>query len=107
MEGGWCVSCSSELQDFFETTEIYDHQYVGSLYTWDNSHTFCKSDRVIVNDDWGLLMSDTTVEFLPKCISDHSPGVVRCFKAAHKCAPSFKFKNFWIQDPLCETPYFQ
>lgn len=78
-ESGHTSSVSYALQDLFAITDLHDLQFVGQSFTGDNSHTFCKLDRVLGNRFWELEFTGTTVDFLPKSMSDHSPSVVNIF----------------------------
>lgn len=71
---------------------------LGPKFTWTNSHTFCKLDRILVNNIWMNSQRDSTVQFLPAGASDHSPGILRVFKHFSKRAIPFRFKNVWVED---------
>lgn len=43
---------TNELSEFLNDTGLLDLCYYGHKYTWTNSHTWCKLDRVLVNSDW-------------------------------------------------------
>lgn len=90
---------SDELSTFFSLFDLHDHRFIGNNLTWDNGHTWCKLDRVLCNGIWESTFLGTVVEFLSKGISDHSPALVKVFSPTMSHSPSFKFKNFWADDP--------
>lgn len=85
----------SELADVLAGTSLHDHKYVGQQFTWDNGTTFCKLDRVLVNDFWEHQLTESVVDFLPKGISDHAVGYVKVFSPHLVHLPPFRFKNLW------------
>lgn len=90
---------STELSDLCSATDLHDIKFVGQVFTWDNSHTYCKLDRVLGNGLWENTFPGTIVDFLPKSISDHAIAVVKVFKPKVLHAANFHFKNFWVEDP--------
>lgn len=65
-----------ELSDVLSGTSLHDHKYVGQQFTWDNGSTYCKLDRILVNDLWEHNHTESLVDFLPKGVSDHALGLV-------------------------------
>lgn len=73
----WCKSgkvgtVGSELMEAMLNCEVLDHSYFGPVYTWTNSHVFCKLDRVLVNQLWLNMNKDSLVHFYPPGVSDHA-----------------------------------
>lgn len=97
-ETGSSSHVTTELSDMLVSTGLTDHSFIGQKFTWDNNHTFCKLDRVLVNDIWSTNILETVVDFLPRGVYDHSPILVRMFKPVFKHFPRFKFKNFWAEE---------
>ena len=92
------VPVSSELVDAMRACDIMDHQYIGPVYTWSNSHMYCKLDRVMINHRWLNMAQGSMVHFYPPGISDHSYSIVRVFKENKAKGFPFKFKNVWASD---------
>ncbi|XP_039031706.1 uncharacterized protein LOC120166515 [Hibiscus syriacus] len=74
-------STSSDVLEFHkcvEDLEIFDHQFIGPLYTWSNkqqnSFLARKLDRVLVNHCWSETFPSSEVEFQAPGESDHSPA---------------------------------
>lgn len=73
---GQLTIVSTELTDLCSATDLHDLRFVGQVFTWDNSHTYCKLDRVLGNGLWESAFPGTIVDFLPKSISDHTIAVL-------------------------------
>ena len=99
----------SELNIVLDDYELVDHRYVGPVFTWSNSHVYCKLDRVMVNRSWLNMLHESTVQFLPPGVSDHACSVLRVFKEDNKRGFLFRLKNIWTTDasflPLVEQAW--
>ncbi|KAJ9561591.1 hypothetical protein OSB04_006751 [Centaurea solstitialis] len=98
---------NSDMDDFslcLEDIEVYDVRFMGIHYTWcqkpqTDSGLKRKLDRILANTEFTSAFADSSVRFLPRGLSDHSPGVLG-FKGdvrVRKCG--FKFDNFLVNDP--------
>ncbi|XP_038992144.1 uncharacterized protein LOC120115525 [Hibiscus syriacus] len=88
-----CRSCLSSLG-------LFDHPYVGPLYTWSNKQAgnflARKLDRALINARWLEDFPNFFVEFLAQGVSDHCPAVISFFKDNQADRPKpFKFFNCW------------
>jgi hypothetical protein len=54
-----------------------------------------KLDRVLSNFDWMKAFPNTSVEFLDRGISDHSPALISVEQNSSFGPKPFKFFNFW------------
>lgn len=71
----------------------------GSFFTWNNKRDvdkriWCKLDRAMVNEKWGLVFPSSYVMFFPPSVSDHCPMVLDCGLVFQGRKTSFKFCNF-------------
>lgn len=103
LEDGETATVSSELHDFLEAVEMEDLQYYGQKYTWSNHHTWCKLDRVLVNELWLGRYKESYARFDAFGISDHSPILVTINPARQQLKLPFRFKNIWVQDETFDT----
>ncbi|KAJ9536529.1 hypothetical protein OSB04_un000281 [Centaurea solstitialis] len=58
-----------------------------------------KLDRILANTFFTSLFDDATARFLPRGLSDHSPGIVGFTGGTRARKASFKFDNFLVNDP--------
>lgn len=92
---------TSELQEFCQSAAISDLTFSGNLLTWCNqqagpNRTYCKLDRVLVNDQWIHKFPHSAAVFLNPGISDHSPGLVSVFEDYWGGPRAFKYCDMWI-----------
>lgn len=52
LEDGSMTDVTSELRDFLDEAGLEDLKFYGQHLTWSNHHTWCKLDRVLVNEEW-------------------------------------------------------
>ena len=71
------------------------------VYTWTNSHAFCKLDRLMVNQLWLNMYKDSVVQFYPPRVSDHSYSIISVFQSERVRVVPFRIKNIWVQDESC------
>lgn len=95
---GEVSSVGNELRDAMQGCEVLDHTYIGPVYTWANSHVFCKLDRVLVNQLWLNMNQESLVQFLPPGISDHAYSITKVLKEERLRGAPFRFKNIWALD---------
>lgn len=98
VEGGEVSGVTSELIDFLCEARLEDLKFYGMKHTWTNHHTWCKLDRVLVNDKWLDTYVESFARFDGYGISDHSPMVITLNPASAKMRLPFRFKNIWVQD---------
>ncbi|KAJ9544912.1 hypothetical protein OSB04_024619 [Centaurea solstitialis] len=76
---------NADMEDFYmciEDIELIDIQYSGIQFTWcqkpqGEDGINRKLDRILGNVEFTSTFLDATVSFLPRGISDHSPGVLQ------------------------------
>lgn len=66
--------------------------------TWNNSHTYCKLDRAMVDDSWLFTLENSLAEFRVLGVSN-SPIIFWLFQKLVTRKVPFKSKNFWVTDP--------
>lgn len=59
-------------------------------------------NRLIANQEWGLLFLDASLQHLASSASDHHPLMLHTTNN-QKPASSFKFEEFWIHGPLSQN----
>ncbi|KAJ9561536.1 hypothetical protein OSB04_006696 [Centaurea solstitialis] len=98
---------NSDMVEFGECLmdiELFDIQYTGIQYTWcqkpsDESGIRRKLDRILANTEFTLMCRDVTARFLPRGLSDHSPGILSFLGGQRRFVAPFKFDNFLTNDP--------
>ncbi|XP_039009733.1 uncharacterized protein LOC120138287 [Hibiscus syriacus] len=100
----WIQLSSVEGSSCVEDSGLFDHHYIGPLFTWTNkqhdTYLARKLDRVLVNPNWIEAFPSSDVEFLAPGDSDHCPTLVCLHKEAPANKPKpFKFFNFWAMHP--------
>ncbi|KAJ9536672.1 hypothetical protein OSB04_un000145 [Centaurea solstitialis] len=86
-----------------EDVDLFDLRYAGIHYSWcqspkDESGLRRKLDRVLANTEFTTLFQETAVRFLPRGLSDHSPGMISFKADFRKRNFGFKFDNFLVHD---------
>ncbi|XP_071714406.1 uncharacterized protein [Rutidosis leptorrhynchoides] len=96
-------SCSTlamrEFRECVDNINMSDLNQSGFQYTWNQrpnslSSILKKIDRVMANDGFISLYTNSYVIFQPYRISDHSPAVLKIPVATMKKPKSFKFSNY-------------
>ncbi|XVE49188.1 hypothetical protein DITRI_Ditri01bG0062400 [Diplodiscus trichospermus] len=97
---------NNDIRDFVEAKNqitVLAHAYNGPLFTWTikqvDGFLARKLDRVLVNDVWLEKIVDSTVEFLPPEVSDHSPDLLQFRQTMVSPPKPFKFFNYWVKHP--------
>ncbi|KAJ9538795.1 hypothetical protein OSB04_031528 [Centaurea solstitialis] len=93
---------SVDMEEFFlclEDTEVMDIQYSGVQYTWCQKPSGGeglnrKLDRIMSNVEFTSMFMEVAVHFLPRGISDHSPGILSFGIGNRKFSKGFRFENF-------------
>ena len=95
---------TSEVKEFFECIHqiaIFDHAYIGLLFTWSNRQwegfVAKKLDRALINAQWLLSFPSSKMEFLSHDASNHCLVVVQLSHQTYSLPRSFKFFNFWAK----------
>ncbi|KAJ9541740.1 hypothetical protein OSB04_028246 [Centaurea solstitialis] len=98
---------NSDMDDFalcLEDIEVFDLRFTGIHHTWcqkpqSEGGLKRKLDRILANTDFTSTFEDASSRFLPRGLSDHSPGLLAFTSGVRirKCA--FKFDNFLVNDP--------
>ncbi|KAJ9536539.1 hypothetical protein OSB04_un000291 [Centaurea solstitialis] len=87
-----------------EDVELFDIRFGGIHHTWcqkpkEEAGLRRKLDRILANTEFTSLFQDVSVRFLPRGLSDHSPGLASFKGDLRKRNFSFKFDNFLAHDP--------
>ncbi|KAK9901868.1 hypothetical protein M0R45_001892 [Rubus argutus] len=104
--GGWRRT-ERQMQGFHDALsygDLFDIGYLGMSFTWKDSETKCRLDRVVASATWTDLFSVARVTHLPPSRSDHIPlllGVYASNPPACSFHHRFRFESFWIQDDGC------
>ncbi|XP_074370861.1 uncharacterized protein LOC141712003 [Apium graveolens] len=100
MQGG-VESRSPAIQEFRDCVnfiEVQDIVYSGIHFTWAGSPhgvgVVKKLDRVMANLNFLNKFVGSSVNFLPRGVSDHSPAMVNLMLCRKRGKSSFKFNNF-------------
>lgn len=73
---------------------------MGLYYTWWNGHTWCKLDRVLVNQEWIGSPFVSSAEFLPfGAHSDHGIFIVSVKEPRERPIRLFRYYNMWASYP--------
>ncbi|KAJ9553566.1 LOW QUALITY PROTEIN: hypothetical protein OSB04_017611 [Centaurea solstitialis] len=93
-----------EFADCIEDVDLFDVQYMGIQYTWCQKPSveggiLRKLDRILVNAEFTSRFHDAHARFLPRGLSDHSPGLLAFTGGIRKVVHGFKFDNFLVNDP--------
>ncbi|KAL0378724.1 UNVERIFIED_CONTAM: hypothetical protein Sradi_3177900 [Sesamum radiatum] len=92
-----------ELKDFVDcrlTLGLHDAPLTGCFYTWysnnDGNPVWCKLDRVLLNNEWLEAELHCGAHFSPpRCLSDHSLGIIFLFDPPAPKPKPFHFFNMW------------
>ncbi|KAJ9535959.1 hypothetical protein OSB04_un000877 [Centaurea solstitialis] len=98
---------NTDMADFascLEDIDAFDVRFTGIHHTWHqkpNSEGGLKRklDRILANTFFTSLFVDATARFLPRGLSDHSPGIIGFTGGTRAMKASFKFDNFLANDP--------
>ncbi|KAK9667072.1 hypothetical protein RND81_14G230600 [Saponaria officinalis] len=82
---------------------LADMNCTGCEFTWHNrqdsrSAVYSKLDRVSINEDWSRVFCQTSAQFIPPGLSDHSPSLVT-FHGDPLPRKRFSFLNCWADHP--------
>ncbi|KAJ9536674.1 hypothetical protein OSB04_un000147 [Centaurea solstitialis] len=99
---------NSDMLDFascLEDIDVFDVRFVGIHHTWcqkpkEEAGLKRKLDRILANLEFTNLFVDATVKFLPRGLSDHSPGIIGFTGGQRARKYGFKFDNFLVNDPM-------
>lgn len=97
-EGFSCYE--KEFVNCLHNLEVDGISYMRRFHTWTNNESgedfvSKKLDRVLSNCDWLQKFGNTTVEFLERGVSDHSPSLVAVSSYVSYGPKPFKFFNYW------------
>lgn len=92
-----------------EECRLFDLGWRGSCYTWSNNHSdksFTKErlDRGVANQKWSEFYTDTWVEILAACSSDHKPLLLHMSRGQHRNhvnRKKFKYEVCWALEEDC------
>ncbi|KAJ9536330.1 hypothetical protein OSB04_un000493 [Centaurea solstitialis] len=98
---------SLDMEEFFlciEDVELFDVSYSGIQYTWcqkplGGDGVLRKLDRILCNVEFTTMFRDASVRFLPRGVSDHSPGLISFGADIRKVVSGFRFDNFVVDHP--------
>ncbi|KAK8661205.1 hypothetical protein V6N13_052103 [Hibiscus sabdariffa] len=69
------------LSDFIENSSVVDLPIMGSKFTWSSlreTPTCCRLDRLLISPEIFSMLSDLSLQTLPKSLSDHNPLILCC-----------------------------
>ncbi|XP_057953041.1 uncharacterized protein LOC131147481 [Malania oleifera] len=85
-----------DIRECFMETGLMDMNSSGCFLTWSNGKTWCKLDRVLVNNEWNQTNFGVHANFqLLSLLSDHSNCLVSLFDSNGMGRRPFKFFNVW------------
>ncbi|KAJ9561753.1 hypothetical protein OSB04_006913 [Centaurea solstitialis] len=98
---------NGDMVDFvtcLEDVDVFDVRFTGIHYTWcqkpkEEGGLRRKLDRILANVEFTNLFADAQARFLPRGLSDHSPGIVSFKGGVRPKRYGFKFDNFLVHDP--------
>ncbi|KAJ9535488.1 hypothetical protein OSB04_un001387 [Centaurea solstitialis] len=98
---------NGDMADFascVEDVDVFDVRFSGIQYTWcqkprEEAGLKRKLDRILANVEFTNLFCDAGARFLPRAISDHSPGLIGFTGGTRTRKYGFKFDNFLALDP--------
>ncbi|XP_074299353.1 uncharacterized protein LOC141630431 [Silene latifolia] len=98
---------NAELQPLLQVVQdcqLDDLSARGAFYTWSNKHEdgekiYSRIDRVLINDDWAIMFSDSYVHFLPEGMFDHCPCLINFDGSVQRKGAPFKYFNMWSMAP--------
>lgn len=84
--------------------QLIDLGYTGGTYTWSNnrhiSHRILERlDRCLANYDWLTIFPESSIHYLPRTHSDHSPLLLTLKKYSVPQDKIFHFETMWITHP--------
>ncbi|KAJ9536637.1 hypothetical protein OSB04_un000186 [Centaurea solstitialis] len=94
----------AEFASCLEDIDVFDVRFMGVHHTWcqkpkEEGGIKRKLDRILANVEFTNLFLDAQARFLPRGLSDHSPGIVSFKGGVRSKRYGFKFDNFLTQDP--------
>jgi hypothetical protein len=99
-EGFSCYE--KEFVECIQNLGVDDLSYSGCFHTWTNNQSGSdfvskKLDRVLSNCEWLNQFGNTSVEFLERGVSDHSPALVTISSVTSYGPKPFKFFDYWAE----------
>ncbi|OVA12305.1 Endonuclease/exonuclease/phosphatase [Macleaya cordata] len=93
----------ADFHNCVSQAHIFDLAYTGCFFTWSNNQLsdgrISKTlDRAMVNAEWLQYFQDSTADFLPPGLSDHSPIITSIFFNREKHPRPFRFYNSWVSE---------
>jgi exonuclease III len=92
--------CPSLFNAIIDGLNPRETEMSGRKYTWANnrsSPTYAKLDRVLVATEWEEKYMLTTMQALPRVISDHAPLLLNSGETSTRTTePLFKFECGWL-----------
>jgi endonuclease/exonuclease/phosphatase family metal-dependent hydrolase len=99
--GVFDLNLSTALNDSIRSLALFELPVLDRLFTWSNkraSPILARLDRYLFNQDWNLVMPNSSLSSLPRSTSDHVPLLVTA-SSAIPCPATFRFENCWLLDP--------
>lgn len=99
---------TKDFQNFIQDIGLMDLGYVGPAYIWTNRkmtkwHMKERLERSVVNVEWKMFFSYTSVYHLPRIVSDHSPIYTNLLGDNRRRKTTFKLKSMWTLRKDFET----
>ncbi|XP_074296366.1 uncharacterized protein LOC141626478 [Silene latifolia] len=78
------------FQDCVDRCELYDFVTRGAYFTWnnkqeENTRVLSRINRVLANDQWLTNGPSSIASFLPECLFDHSPCIIKLWEKIKGC----------------------
>ncbi|KAJ9536622.1 hypothetical protein OSB04_un000171 [Centaurea solstitialis] len=104
---GGCSRRNQSMEDFYhcvEDVELFDIRYSGIQFTWiqkpkGDEGLLRKLDRIMVNTHFLQCFADSSAQFLPHGVSDHSCGILDIPSVSRKVTRGFRVDNLLTENP--------
>ncbi|XP_051122658.1 uncharacterized protein LOC127245688 [Andrographis paniculata] len=91
------IRSARDFSDAILEANLLDAGFIGSPFTWTNNKIWERLDRVPYNNTWMDLCTTTTVFYLPRNVSGHSPLLISVKLNAQRSQSAFQFQHMWIK----------
>lgn len=96
---------SSKVWNYINKYNLIDLGFKGCKFTWSNHRRrnngllMERLDRVLANEEWLNILSNSTVTHLPKTYSDHNPILVKLNNSYNNSKRPFRLKKYMVHPP--------
>ncbi|PKU87932.1 hypothetical protein MA16_Dca007874 [Dendrobium catenatum] len=92
-----------DFNDMILNCNLHDIGFSGSGFTWNRGTMWQRLDRILLNDHWISVFSNTHIEHLSRTLSDHSPLLLNVLNNNSNFVHPFRFQNMWLLDDRFEN----